>query len=676
MTATNLQEGGMKIIVKNEIDEDVVIRKIVDIRQFISIFSNTIHIDILSVDSLTGFILRITLPEYATPFRSDIFSDVGELMTAKEHRQPTTGKHVTQHILKCCIIQPYKEPKIGEYTVGRKKGTCTQKEFIDEYKSQSVVYDTTMAYGGMPVCPDAYACLEFNLLEFREVFFPDSLSPISPHHLRLPSIGTDVFKDNRVFQYLLEQMEAVIPPVAGQLAFERKVGIIVMESLPSSYKQLMDLYNALPPPSVPISAYITNPVLEKRKKLFDQITERALVICVIMFYRSGFIPLDAHMGNWMYDVSNRFDQFKVRAIDFGRFFFRKGEKNIKQICRIITLYVRQFGGNGASLANMLNSFAILLNVNPSKITTALEAGDQVGESFMDLNKLIKRNQNGSILWNPINAKNQYLIVIAPATATQPEKIMEIDSCIVLIHSILFLIALVDSCYNSICLRNHHFCQLRNIFAVLFGIKCNNLIDIIRHNVSINLEDYLNSIPDYSERIDTIQRYERIRDYIRDYLRVTDERGLFEDEYLEEISPDTPEDHPAVVARSLPPLSIPRSSPSSPHHLSRKSPRKSSPKEIKVTPLVGSPQAYEYERFLSGYNVSYPPQSLARGGSTKKILNSKNLKKLRQSIQSIQSIQSRKSRKPIKTKLSKFLKTKKNKNYKNYNRYRRNKRYRL
>ena len=129
--------------------------------------------------------------------------------------------------------------------------------------------------------------------------------------------------------------------------------------------------------------------------------------------------------------------------------------------------------------------------------------------------------------------------------------MEIDSCMIVIHSILFLIALVDSCYNSVCLRNHHFCQLRNIFSVLFGIKCNNLTEIIRHGVSINLEDYLNSMPDYNERIHTIQIYERLRDYIRGYLRVSDERGLFEDQYLEEIPPDSPED-PAVVAARPPP----------------------------------------------------------------------------------------------------------------------------
>ena len=102
------QYGGMKIIFKNSSGEDEVVRKIANMQQFVSIFSNTIDIDIISVDSLTGFILRITLPEDATPFRSDLFNEAGELMTAEEHKQPTTGKFVTEHILKCCIIQPYK----------------------------------------------------------------------------------------------------------------------------------------------------------------------------------------------------------------------------------------------------------------------------------------------------------------------------------------------------------------------------------------------------------------------------------------------------------------------------------------------------------------------------------------------------------------------------------------
>lgn len=664
----NAQIGGMKIILKDSTGEDVVVSKLRSKREFVSIFSNTISVEILSVDSLTGFILRITLPANATPFRSDILNEADELMTAEEHKDPATGKFVTEHILKCCIIQPEKEPSISEYTPGRRKGTCKREEFINEYKAQSIVYRTTMAYGGMPVCPDVYACLEFDLLEFREVFFPDSLSP---GHIGLPSIGTGVFKDNRVFQYLLRELESSPPPVIGGPPYQRRVGIIVMESLPSSYVPLMRLYNTLPPPSVSRSIYTSNPVLGIRKQLFDQITERALVICVIMFYRSGFIPLDAHMENWMYDTSQRFDQFKIRAIDFGRVFFRKGEENVNKISKIITLYIKKFGGSGASLTEMLNSFAKLLKVDPSEITNTKEAGEQVGECFMDLNKLIKRNQNGSILWNPVNTKNQYLIVVNPATATHPEETMEIDSCMFIIHSIIFLIAVVDSCYNSIFILNRHFCQLKNIFSVLFDIKCNNLRDIIRHNVSINLEDYLNSMHDYSERVVTIQIYERIRDYIRGYLRVTDERGLFEDEDFEEISPDKPDEfeEPDVDTGRLPaappappappapeppsppiPSSIPPSTPpSTPPHSPRKSPDKPPSRKSLLRKSLLRKSSHAAASSSSGGG--------GRGG-----------RGLHCSIGHY-----KKSRKQVKTKLSKILKTKKNKNH---NRYRKNKRYRL
>ena len=76
MNSMNIQTGGMKIIVKNDRGEDTIIQRIKDKRDFISIFSNTVRVETVSVDSLTGFILRITLPVDATPFRSDILMNV------------------------------------------------------------------------------------------------------------------------------------------------------------------------------------------------------------------------------------------------------------------------------------------------------------------------------------------------------------------------------------------------------------------------------------------------------------------------------------------------------------------------------------------------------------------------------------------------------------------------
>ena len=58
MNSINIQTGGMKVIVKNDRGEDTTIRKIKDKRDFVSIFSNTVRVDVVSVDSLTGFILR------------------------------------------------------------------------------------------------------------------------------------------------------------------------------------------------------------------------------------------------------------------------------------------------------------------------------------------------------------------------------------------------------------------------------------------------------------------------------------------------------------------------------------------------------------------------------------------------------------------------------------------
>ena len=191
MGIQNTQQGGMKIIVKNDQDEDISIHEIRDMQEFINIFSNTSKIDILSVNSLTGFILRITLPDNTSPFRSDVFNEQGELLTAEEYDLPNTGRVVTQHVLKCCIVQPTKKPIITMVN-NLDKSTCTSEELKQEYKTQSDIYRGTMAYGGMPVCPDVYAVMEFNLKQFTEIFFSDNSIPDVTDVTSLPSISTNV----------------------------------------------------------------------------------------------------------------------------------------------------------------------------------------------------------------------------------------------------------------------------------------------------------------------------------------------------------------------------------------------------------------------------------------------------------------------------------------------------
>ena len=650
VTEMNAQEGGMKIIVKNDKGEDMSIRRVRDMQEFIRIFSNTIQVHNVSVDSLSGFIVRITLPIDSTPFRSDIFNERGELMNADQYHLPNTGRYVTQHILKCCIVQPNKIPLIAKYSGTVNKSTCTYREILNEYNDQSLIYNATMAYGGMPVCPDVYAFATFNLAQFSEIFFPGTLSPT--HVSVLPAIGTNVFKDNRVFRYLLEQLEYT--PIRGQPPVDRKVGIILMESLPPSYEPLKNLYSSFSSSST--LALTTNPVLVERKRLFDEMTERALAICVVVFYRIGYIPLDAHLGNWMYDTTQPFDQFKVRAIDFGRVMPHNNPFDLENIRNLLRKYIRMYT-NPAEKVLIIAGLTRLLKITPSTIDSAEMCGTKLGEIMIALNKLIRRNQNGSILWNPTGPR--FAVITKPATADSSEQRMEVDSCMILIHRIIFLIALVDSCYNTQMFKNHHFCQLRDLFAPVFGKKCNNLGSMIGHHVYIDLISYLKAMPDHSERISTINSYRKIRDYIGDYLRISPQRGMFPDPFYQDPSPDTPED-PAVIAARIAALPPPPPPPPPPRKSPKKlSPKKLSPKKTQVSHLESSPTAEQYEHIVSGYSSSHPPPAPPLpGGSNKKLRKSRKL---------------RKSIKPIKTKLSKIFKTKKNKNH---NRYRRNKRYRL
>jgi hypothetical protein len=623
MSEMNSQEGGMKIIVKNDKGEDMSIRQIEDKAVFTSIFNNTLMVETVSIFSLKGFILRITLPPDSTPFRSDIFNEEGELMNADEYQLPNTGRLVTEHILKCCIVQQKKGPIIAQFS-GRDKRTCTSEQLFQEYHNQTDIYNATMAYSGMPVCPDAYAVMEFNLTEFRNIFFHDTLPPGRTNH----------FKDNLVFRYLLAQLEAPLPP-----PFERKVGIILMESLPPSYQPLKNLYatfSAATPGAISL-----NTRLAANKKLFDNMAHRALAICIVVLYRIGFIPPDAHLENWMYDTTQTFDQFKVKAIDFGSV-IRCKEPGIDDIRKYIQDYIMLYE-DPQEKAFIISGLARLLGINPSTVKTAEICGTKVREIIVELNKLIRRNQNGSILWNSTGPR--FTVVTRLASSGHHEQTMEIDSCMILIHRILFLIALIDGCFNMSTFKEYHYCQLRDLFSSLFGNKCTNLATMIKSNVYIDFVTYLRAIPTDIERIRTIEAYRRIRDNIGEYLRVTPERGLFPDPFYQDPSPDTLED-PAVVA--LREAVIP------PQHRSPRTSRSNSPsKKSKVSPSQGSPRQGSHP----------PPKSSPGGGSigTKKLIKSMKQRKLKQ------------SRKSIKTKLSKMLKTKKNKNH---NRYRRNKRYRL
>ena len=480
------QNGGMKIVIN-----DIVSRENITEAQFVDIFQHTTNVEIISTGSLTGFIIRATIPEEFSPFQSDIVDSSGNLLEASQYIHPKTGVKLTNIIFKLCIIQNKSVPNIDDYNSVH-KGTSTLQELKDEYYTQRKVYDTSMSYGGIPICPDVIALLTFSKSNFFNLF-------INPDSNLYPIFGT-----NPVFEYLNTQLNK------KDISVTRSVGLIIMESFPASYTPARTLEKSL------------TSVVEKA--LYTEIVERILANYCILVFRSGIIPLDAHMRNWMFDNTQQVGQFKVKAIDFGRVLERRTQ--LDKIKSITYTYLGKYGG-GLLQEKLVKKFARLLGHDSIDENTAIYGAEMMRQEMVALNRIIKYNQNGRILWQPDNFT---------WVTISDEQVMQIDSSMMLIHRIFILGAMIDSFYNFYRFRKEY-CQMSSIFNVLFRLRCTNPEDMIKWRLGINLENYLASLKPESKEY-TIQSYMRIKNYIREYLEPTSQRGEFPDPLFEPLTPQS------------------------------------------------------------------------------------------------------------------------------------------
>jgi hypothetical protein len=481
------QNGGMKIVIN-----DTVSRENITEAQFVSIFQHTTNVEIVSTGSLTGFIIRATIPEEFSPFQSDIVDSSGNLLEASQYMHPATGVKLVDIIFKLCIVQPKNGPNIDDYNSVH-KGTSTLQELKDEYYTQRKIYDTSMSYGGIPICPDVIALLTFTETNFTDVF----INPIS----RLSAI----FSTNPVFQYLNTQVNK------RNIFVTRSIGLIIMESLPASYTPARTLEKSL------------TSVVEKA--LLTEMAERILANYCILVFRSGIIPLDAHMRNWMFDNTQQIGQFKVKAIDFGRVLERRTQ--LDKIKSITYTYLGKYGG-GLLQQKLVKKFARILGHDSIDEDTAIYGAEMMKQEMVALNRIIKYNQNGRILWQADSSS------FTPITISD-EQVMQIDSSMKLIHRIFILGALIDSFYNYARFRKEY-CQMSSIFNVLFRLRCTNPEDMIKWQLGVNLENYLAALTKPESKEYTIQSYMRIKEYIREYLEPTSQRGEFPDPLFEPLTP--------------------------------------------------------------------------------------------------------------------------------------------
>jgi hypothetical protein len=235
-------------------------------------------------------------------------------------------------------------------------------------------------------------------------------------------------------------------------------------------------------------------------------SKRVLANHLIIFFCSEQILLDAHLGNWMYDNSQSLTQFKVKAIDFGAVIDRNIELNI-----IITLIYKFFEKKSIIDRNefiKLMDYKPIINITPNQIYKIMK------NELMALNCLIKKNQDGRILWQPDSTPPININI-------SDTKVMQIDSCMILIHRIFVISAFIDYFYNN------YFYKIKSnqmliIFNILFRGRCTNLDVMIKYKLGINLINYLNVISSEAKEF-TILAYMDIKEYIRSYFDPTPSR---------------------------------------------------------------------------------------------------------------------------------------------------------
>ena len=489
--------GGTKIIIKDADGIDKVVSKLENKEQFMDIFQNMISVELLSFSTAQSIVLKITIPEENTPFRSDVFDESGNLLNANNYMKPNTGKKITHHILKCMVVQK-DGPRILYSINSEKKNAVYEKELHNEFDAQAYIYTSTMAYGGNPVCPDVSALITLRVDEFKRIFFDDRDMP----------------------DFIIEKLMQ-INSVNNIL-----IGIILMEEIPNIYDNLGNLYDNM----------IENPDDIISSELTMKMCIQSLAIVTLIVYRAGIFLLDGHLDNWLYITKNNWsaitidDQrdlnlFRVKTFDFDSILFRKGDINLDEIKAITQNYFDHIPDYLKKTQK--TQFVNLMDVNtPNYFTTAESVAYLMRDKINSLNFLINRHQDGHILF------------------LRTDKDQEIDKDIKLIHKIIVLNALIDAIYNT----NYAIMykesgaryekakafQMKFLYKVPLGNNFSNITTILE-KVNINLDIYLNSLLP-NDREHTIAVYRDIQSYISEYLN-TDHRGIFPNPLKDELMPD-------------------------------------------------------------------------------------------------------------------------------------------
>jgi hypothetical protein len=436
-----MQKGGTKIVRAGEIVDEL------SNESFGKICTAVDRLDIKAVGSACALIVNAhinTDMDTGIVCRSDVFGVSGKKLTSRGDA-PTTGAIVGNLILKCFIIQPNNEPKLTPYKKPRRfdairdyfsrrfglgdentphtKETTTIEEAVQENASQKLMYSVTKKIMN-PVCPDTLGVLVFDAAQFAEFL----------RHYPL-------FGANSVFQYLNAQVR--------EHPRERRVGIMVMDSIPPNYAPLDKLERGMP-----------------QFEHYSELCILSAAIYCILIAKAHKIPIDPHTGNWMGSGAS-VESLDVIAIDMGRVLDIDNPAFKVKLRGYIDTY---FKGSGHAIHPSTRS----------KSKTDLQECMRSDSHFIDtlLRTITGIPPDCTTLWPQARSAESL-------HGRVPENLNSI-------HKLFVLGACCDGFQNND-VFDFNFCQIRFILQEVYHNDHFDSLDNIIPNVSLDLNVYLQTL---------------------------------------------------------------------------------------------------------------------------------------------------------------------------------------
>jgi hypothetical protein len=500
---TRSQSGGIKVLLPN-IYGDVMEREVRLTNQLDIILLNTRNIEVVSTGSLNSFVLRLHLDPATILFRSDTLSSKKELFSRQYKSlsyskidNETDGLPIHEIIIKICLIDPIRNNITLDDYNGRSKAWITINEIQNEYNTQRYLYSSMMSISGNPFCPDAFGLVTINAP-------PATHPPTFINILRnVPNIDAMLQADaelNNVNTYINRHVNLGL-----------RVGIIIMESIPSTYR--------------PIYNYSLTNQVDYNEEIYKKLCEGIAAINILSIYRGKMFHLDAHPGNWLCKPSAPTLQ-QIKEIDFGRVYRLDNQTNLNHFItdtkRNINIYVRNnIPNNEAVKKSFLNTFYVMMGVEPAQLAA------YTSEQNLDVKINHAQRVFETEILNIIDTFRSVNLFSQPYIAmSYDERRMNIK----MIHRLILISALVDSFYN--CVKyNIEQGQISHIYNIILNITVLNPRNILNYPICIDLDNYNLIRPDkavilkktYKRIYDIIYKYcgENSFPHIRNYERFRD-----------------------------------------------------------------------------------------------------------------------------------------------------------